>query len=182
LVIAWYPFINKSKISIAIYPGTFDPITNGHLDIVQRASCLFDSIIVAVSDNKMKKSFFSLKERYDLAEQSIQNIQNVSVMIFKGLLVDFAKEMGAVALIRGIRAVSDFEYEFQMALMNRKLSPHLETVYLMPSEEYTYLNSTLVKEIAMLGGQLNCFLPDPVLKALAAKISEKKNGEQQESL
>jgi pantetheine-phosphate adenylyltransferase len=172
----------ESKNRIAIYPGTFDPITNGHLDIVKRAACLFDSIIVAVSDNKMKKSFFSLEERRDLVERSIQKIYNVKVMIFKGLLVDFAREMGAVALIRGIRAVSDFEYEFQMALMNRKLSPHLETVYLMPSEEYTYLNSTLVKEIAMLGGQLNCFLPDPVLKALTDKISEKTSREQQESL
>jgi pantetheine-phosphate adenylyltransferase len=172
----------ESKNRIAIYPGTFDPITNGHLDIVKRAACLFDSIIVAVSDNKMKKSFFSLEERRDLVERSIQKIYNVKVMIFKGLLVDFAREMGAVALIRGIRAVSDFEYEFQMALMNRKLSPHLETVYLMPSEEYTYLNSTLVKEIAMLGGQLNCFLPDPVLKALTDKISEKTSRDQQESL
>ncbi|MBN1781818.1 pantetheine-phosphate adenylyltransferase [bacterium] len=157
---------------VAIYPGTFDPITNGHLDIVRRAACLFDHIIVAVSDNVRKNPLFSLEERRTLVEKAVENIDHVEVMVFEGLLVHFAVKLKAAAVIRGIRAVSDFEYEFQMALMNRKLAPNLETVYLMPSEEFTYLNSTLVKEVAGLGGNLKCFLPGAVADALAAKVAE----------
>ncbi|MBN2104354.1 pantetheine-phosphate adenylyltransferase [bacterium] len=166
--------MNQLKKRIAIYPGTFDPITNGHLDIVKRAVCLFDHIVVAVSDNLRKKPLFNLQERKKMAEDAIQAIKYVEVMTFEGLLVQFAHEMQASAIIRGIRAVSDFEYEFQMALMNRKLDPKLETVYLMPSEEYTYLNSTLVKEIARLGGRLDCFLPSLVVAMLSEKFTEKK--------
>ena len=154
----------------AIYPGTFDPITNGHLDIVRRALCLFDHVVIAVSDNLRKKSLFSLQERKDLIEAAVHDLKHVDVRVFQGLLVRFAHDLNVHAIIRGIRAVSDFEYEFQMALMNRKLAPKLETVYLMPSEEYTYLNSTLVKEIAMLGGKLDCFLPRKVVEALTEKV------------
>jgi len=164
--------MNYFKKRTAIYPGTFDPITNGHLDIVIRAACLFDDIIVAVSDNLRKQPLFTLQERKEMAENAVQKIKQVEVMTFEGLLVTFARKMKASAVIRGIRAVSDFEYEFQMALMNRKLNPKLETVYLMPSEEYTYLNSTLVKEIARLGGKLDCFLPPMVVQKLSEKFAE----------
>jgi pantetheine-phosphate adenylyltransferase len=162
--------MNKAIKRIAVYPGTFDPITNGHLDIIKRASCLFDTIIVAVSKNFRKNSLFSWEERRELAEKAVHNWNHIQVDFFDGLLVDFAHQSKACAIIRGIRAVSDFEYEFQMALMNRKLAPDLETVYLMPSEEYTYLNSTLVKEIAMLGGKLESFLPRHVVLALTKKV------------
>ena len=159
----------------AIYPGTFDPITNGHLDIVTRDVSLFDQIIVAVSSNPHKSPFFTLEERLDLVKKTVRHIANVRVDTFKGLLVVYAKEVNASALIRGIRAVSDFEYEFQMALMNRKLNPDLETVFLMPSEEYTYLNSTIVKEVSLLGGDVSCFLPKAVHKALAEKLKDENN-------
>jgi len=158
---------------IAIYPGTFDPITNGHLDIVKRASQLFDKIIVAVSDNPHKSPLFSLEQRRRLVQETVVGLKNVDVDVFDGLLVEYAKGRGASALIRGLRAVSDFEFEFQMALMNRKLMPELETVYLMPSEEYTYINSTIVKEVARLGGSVDCFLPPVVAKALKEKVKER---------
>jgi pantetheine-phosphate adenylyltransferase len=171
---------DKKNMKIAVYPGTFDPITNGHLDIIQRASLIFDKIIVAVSDNRRKNPLFSLEERKTLIETSISDLNNVTVQIFKDLLVRFAERQGAYAIIRGLRAVSDFDYEFQIALMNRKLMPKLETVYLMPSEEYTYINSTIVKEVASLVGNMSCFLPAPVAKALTMKINTEgqidKNG------
>lgn len=157
---------------VAIYPGTFDPITNGHLDIVERASQLFDRIIVAVSDNPHKDPLFSLDERRQLVEDTVAHLENVDVDVFEGLLVEYAKKKEASVLIRGLRAVSDFEYEFQMALMNRKLMPDLETVYLMPSEEYTYINSTIVKEVVRLGGKGDCFLPPGVATALKKKVKE----------
>ncbi len=155
---------------IAIYPGTFDPITNGHLDIVKRASQLFDNIIVAVSNNPHKTPLFSLRERRKLVQETVVELKNVDVDVFDGLLVGYAKKRGASALIRGLRAVSDFEFEFQMALMNRKLMPEIETVFLMPSEEYTYINSTIVKEVARLGGRIDCFLPAVVAKAIKEKV------------
>lgn len=155
---------------IAIYPGTFDPITNGHLDLVKRASTLFDRVIVAVANNPHKKPLFDLEERRLLVEETVSSIDNVEVDMFEGLLVDYAKSKGASAAIRGLRAVSDFEYEFQMALMNRKLMPKLETVFLMPSEEYTYINSTIAKEVARLGGRVDCFLPPVVAEALLKKV------------
>jgi pantetheine-phosphate adenylyltransferase len=154
----------------AVYPGTFDPITNGHLDIIKRASRIFDHIIVSVSNNLNKNPLFTLEERRGLIENSIQDLDNVDVDVFDGLLVHYAEKKGATAIIRGLRAVSDFDYEFQMALMNRKQNPKLETIYLMPSEEYTYINSTVVKEIARLGGRIDCFLPSVVQNALKEKI------------
>jgi pantetheine-phosphate adenylyltransferase len=156
----------------AVYPGTFDPITNGHLDIIKRASALFDRVIVAVAENQQKRPLLSRKERRNLVLQAVKEISNVEVSDFDGLLVDYAKSVNACAIIRGLRAVSDFEYEFQMALMNRKLCPELETVYLMPSEKYTYINSTIVKEIARLGGSVDCFLPAAVLPCLKKKLKE----------
>jgi len=154
----------------AIYPGTFDPITNGHLDIVRRASRIFDSVIVAAAENPRKTTLFSLRERESMIRESVKGIENVQVDTFKGLLVYYAKQKNATAIIRGLRAVSDFDYEFQMALLNRKLVSDLETVYLMPSEEYTYVNSSIVKEVAYFGGRLDCFLPPGVAKALADKM------------
>jgi len=159
---------------IAVYPGTFDPITNGHFDIVERAAALFDNVIVAVAENPQKKPLFSLPERRDLVSAVVAHIANVTVADFNGLLVDYAKSENACAIIRGLRAVSDFEFEFQMALTNRKLSPDLEMVYLMPSEQYTYINSTIVKEIARLDGDVDAFLPAAVVTALHKKL--KKSG------
>ena len=157
---------------VAIYPGTFDPITNGHLDLIKRAAMLFDRIIVAVANNPHKHPLFSLEERMRLVKETVQDFENVDVETFDGLLVEYAEKRGATAAIRGLRAVSDFEYEFQMALMNRKLMPKLETVFLMPSEEYTYINSTIVKEVARLGGKVEEFLPQRVAEALKAKIEK----------
>ncbi len=156
----------------AVYPGTFDPVTNGHLDIIKRASRVFNRIIVAVSNNMNKNPLFTLEERKDLIRGSIPNLKNVDVDVFEGLLVHYAEKKGATAIIRGLRAVSDFDYEFQMALMNRKQNPKLETIYFMPGEEYYYINSTIVKEIARLGGRINCFIPPVVEKALRKKIGK----------
>jgi len=160
------------KKRIAIYPGTFDPITNGHLDITKRASELFDEIIIAVSTNIQKSPLFTLEERKSLIESTVKDLDNVVVHSFNDLAVRYAHEQGARILIRGIRAVSDFEYEFQMALMNRKLAPDIETVYLMPSEEYTYINSSIVKEVAKFGGKIESFLPVEVAQAVKDKVKQ----------
>jgi pantetheine-phosphate adenylyltransferase len=154
----------------AIYPGSFDPVTNGHLDIIERARKLFDEVIVAVAHNDAKAPLFTLEERLDLLRSTMGKIDNVRVDSFDGLLVEFARTREAIAVIRGLRAISDFEFEFQMALMNRKLEARVETIFLMPTEEYTYLSSRIVKEIARLGGDVSKFVPPPVAKALAAKI------------
>lgn len=153
----------------AIYPGSFDPITNGHLDVLQRAAGLFDELIVAVAQDNAKQSLFTVEERVELLVGATEHIPNLKVMPFQGLLVDFAKQQGAVALVRGLRAVSDFEFEFQLALMNRKLEPNLETMFLMPREELTYISSRLVKEISRLGGNVNQFVPPHVVAALKAR-------------
>jgi pantetheine-phosphate adenylyltransferase len=154
----------------AIYPGSFDPVTNGHLDVVERARKLFDEVVVAVAHNDEKQPLFSLQERLDLLRETVGKIDNVRIAQFEGLLVDFALAQKAHAVIRGLRAVSDFEFEFQMALMNRKLESTVETIFLMPKEAYTYLSSRLVKEIARLGGDVSGFVPPLVAKALAQKF------------
>jgi len=154
-----------------IYPGSFDPLTNGHLDIVQRAAKLFDKVIIAVANNETKKPLFSLKERVELVERGIKHLPNVEADSFNGLLVEFADKRGASAVIRGLRAVSDFEFEFQLALMNRKLNERIETIFMMPRGAYTFLSSRIVKEVARLGGDVTPFVPDHVHKALKGKFA-----------
>jgi pantetheine-phosphate adenylyltransferase len=154
----------------AIYPGSFDPITNGHLDVIERARKLFDEVVVAVAHNDEKQPLFSLKERLDLLGETAGKIDNVRIAEFEGLLVEFARKEDAGVVIRGLRAISDFEFEFQMALMNRKLDSAAETIFLMPKEEYTYLSSRIVKEIARLGGDISGFVPGCVAKALNRKF------------
>lgn len=159
-------------MKIAIYPGTFDPITNGHMDIIERATFLFDKIIVAVAVNSSKSPLFTIKDRIKMISESVKekNIKNIEIKTVEGLLVKFAEDNSAIAIIRGLRAISDFEYEFQMALMNRKLSSQINTVFLMPNEKYTYLNSSIVREIAMLKGNVNGLVPQCVEKYLSKKI------------
>lgn len=154
----------------AIYPGTFDPITNGHLDILSRAALLFEEVHVVVAVNVRKSTLFSLPERLELIRGCTSHLSNVHVSSFEGLTVDCLRRFGAKVVIRGLRAVSDFEYEFQMALMNKKLDSHCETVYLMPSEQYTYLNSSVIREIAALGGSVSEFVPAAVESKLRSKL------------
>lgn len=153
-----------------IYPGTFDPITRGHTDVIARSIRLVDRIIVAVALNPGKTPLFQLADRVELAKIATQDIEGVEVEPFDGLLVDYVKNRGAQAIIRGLRAVSDFEHEFQMALLNRKLNPNLETVFLMASEEYSYLTSSMVKEVASLGGPLHDFLHPQVAERLTTRL------------
>lgn len=155
----------------AIYPGSFDPVTTGHLDVLDRAARLFDEVIVAVAYNDQKQALFSSEERMTLLKGATERLKNVRVERFDGLLVEFARQQEAGAVIRGLRAVSDFEFEFQMALMNRKLEPEIETIFLTPREEYTYLSSRLVKEIARLGGNVDPFVPPSVAEALRTKFA-----------
>ena len=156
----------------AIYPGSFDPVTNGHLDVIDRARKLFDEVIVAVAHNDQKQPLFTLEERLEFLRGTIAELDNVEIAPLDGLLVDFAVAREATAVIRGLRAVSDFEFEFQMALMNRKLEARVETIFLMPKEEYTYLSSRIVKEIARLGGNVSEFLPAQVAGALRTKLGK----------
>lgn len=156
----------------AVYPGTFDPVTYGHLDVLKRATRLFDEVIIAVADNSAKGPLFSFEERVQLVEENIQGWQSVRVMPFAGLLVDFARANGASALIRGLRAISDFEYEFQMAQMNRNLDGEVETIFLMPSEKYFYTSSHLVKQVARFSGRETGLVPPNVMRALRAKFAE----------
>jgi pantetheine-phosphate adenylyltransferase len=158
------------KQRIAIYPGTFDPVTNGHVDVVKRAVEMFDRVIVLVARNTSKAPLFSDQERMDMIAQVFRRHPRISVDVFDGLLVEYARRKGAQVIVRGLRAVSDFEYEFQMALTNRKLAPALHTVFLVPDERYTYLNSTIVREVARLGGDVSEFVPALVSKQLAAKF------------
>jgi pantetheine-phosphate adenylyltransferase len=159
----------------AIYPGSFDPLHNGHLDVLRRAARLFDEVIVAVAFNEQKSTFFSPDERVALLDESAHDLSNVRVAHFDGLLVEFARAQRAGAVIRGLRAISDFEFEFQMALMNRRLAPEIETVFLTPVEQFTYLSSRLVKEIAMLGGNVEAFVPPSVAAALRKKFPAAAN-------
>src|SRR4029453_1930724 len=153
----------------AVYPGTFDPVTNGHIDLIQRSAALFDRVIVAVLMNTEKSPLFTVAERVEMLEEAVEGLKNVSVTTFQGLLVDFADQSKATVIVRGIRAVSDYEYELQMALMNRRLSPHVETVFLMPAETYSYLSSRLVKEISQLGGSVRGLVPSAVEERLRFK-------------
>jgi pantetheine-phosphate adenylyltransferase len=157
---------------IAVYPGSFDPITNGHLDVIERATRLFDEVIVAIAGNEAKHPLFNMKERHAMVMRAIRRWKNVCADDFPGLLVEYVKQRKACAVIRGLRAVSDFEFEFQMALMNRKLDPRVETIFLMPKEEYTYLSSRMIKEIAKLGGNVSGFVPSFVAAALVKKLHE----------
>ena len=154
----------------AIYPGTFDPVTNGHLDLAERASSLFDQIVVAISANPAKQPLFSLEERIELAGQTLRHIPNLEIAGFSGLLINFMAKHEASIVIRGLRAVSDFEYEFQLAAMNRRLDNTIETVFLTPAENYTFLSATLVREIAALGGDVAQFVHPVVNQALLKKI------------
>ncbi len=154
----------------AIYPGSFDPVTNGHLDVIDRARKLFDEVLVAVAHNDQKRPLFTLEERLALLHQVTEGMDGVEVAPLDGLLVEFAVQQKAHAVVRGLRAVSDFEFEFQMALMNRKLEATVETIFLMPKEEYTYLSSRIVKEIARLGGDVRAFVPSCVAESFARKL------------
>lgn len=156
--------------SIAVYPGTFDPITLGHVDLVERARRLFSRVIVAVAVAYHKKTLFSLEERMAMARESLGHLNGVEVHPLTGLLVDFLREHGARVIIRGLRAVSDFEFEFQLAWMNRRLAPEVETVFLIPADEHAYVSSTLIREIAMLGGDVSPFVPDPVVRKLRERF------------
>jgi pantetheine-phosphate adenylyltransferase len=161
-----------SAPKIAIYPGSFDPITYGHIDILERAAVLFDRVVVALAVNLGKTPpLFSLDERRQMISEAVSELSNVDVIDAAGLMVDFAEEHEAIALIRGLRAISDFEYEFQMALMNRKLSPKIITVFLMPHDNYTYLNSSIVREVASFGGDVSQFVPPGVARRLIEKFS-----------
>ncbi|MDC0482067.1 pantetheine-phosphate adenylyltransferase [Gammaproteobacteria bacterium] len=157
-------------MNIAVYPGTFDPFTNGHRDLVQRAaSNIFDKVYICVVENSNKNTVFSLEERVVLAKKSLENIKNIEVIPFSGLLVDFATKLNAKVILRGLRVVSDFEYEFQMSSMNKKLNNNIESIFLTPSESYAFLSSSLVKEIAQLGGDVSTFVNEDVKTALERK-------------
>ena len=156
----------------AVYPGTFDPITLGHQDLIRRASRLFDTLIVAVADSGAKRPFFTLDERVEMARESLNNIKNVEVVGFSGLLMKFVQEHNARVVIRGLRAVSDFEYEFQLAGMNRGMYPDVETLFLTPGEQYMFISATIVREISVLGGDVSKFVAPHVAKRLNAKVKQ----------
>jgi len=164
-------------LKLALYPGTFDPITNGHLDVITRAIHIFDKLVVAIAENPWKKPFFTFEERVEMAKQVIENtdgMERVEVTGFGGLTVNYARKIGAKAIVRGLRAVSDFEFELQLALTNRELALDIESVFLMPSIEYIYLNSSVVKEVAKHGGDVLKFVPEFVMKKLNEKIERLK--------
>jgi pantetheine-phosphate adenylyltransferase len=160
--------------TVAVYPGSFDPITNGHLDVIQRAAAMFDRVIVAVARNAQKAPMFTVQERIALMRSAVRRHRNVVVDDFKGLLIHYARRKKATVVVRGLRAVSDFEFEFQMALMNRRLDPKIETIFLMPKDEYIFISSGLVKEIAGLGGDVSGFVPLDVKQALRRKLAARR--------
>ena len=166
----------KGERSLAVFPGSFDPITNGHLDIIARGVRLFDRIIVALLKNEDKSPLLPLKERIEIVRAVVSSYPNVTVESFDGLLVDYARARGAQAIVRGLRALSDFEYEFQMALMNRRLEPGVETVFMMPSEAYSYVSSRLVKEVVRLGGDVAGLVPKEVIAHLKARYASTERG------
>ncbi len=157
-------------MSIAVYPGSFDPVTNGHIDVACRAREIFDEVIISVARNGSKQALFSVDHRVRLIEETISGMPGIRVDTFDGLTVEYARSVGAIALVRGLRAVSDFEYEFQIALMNRKIAPELETVFLMPNEKYTYLSSSIVRELARLQTDVAEFVPPGVVQALRERF------------
>lgn len=159
------------KTSVAIYPGSFDPVTNGHLDLIMRGEKMFDHLIVAVLKNVEKDPLFTVSERVEMLREVTKHWPSVEVDVFQGLLVDYARKRGAAVILRGIRAISDYEYELQMALMNRKLEPRLETVFMLPGESYSYLSAKLVREIAQLGGPLTGLVPPIVEQRIRAKLA-----------
>ena len=159
----------------AIYPGTFDPITNGHLDLVERALRIFDEVIIALAPSQKKQPLFTIKERLGMIKKSMKGLKRVRVESFNSLLVDYVKKKRGIAILRGLRAVSDFEFELQMALMNRRLNKNIETVFMMPSEDYSFLTSSIIKEIASFGGSVNGLVPKDVEKALGKKFRVAKN-------
>ena len=159
-------------INLAVYPGTFDPITNGHEDLIQRAARLFDEVVVGVAHSQAKRPFFSLEERVALAREVLQPYPNVKVLGFSGLLSEFVREQKASVILRGLRAVSDFEYEFQLAGMNRRLAPGVETLFLTPSDKYLFLSATIVREIAVLGGDITAFVHPVTAERMRAKIGK----------
>lgn len=163
---------NRLKMKKVIYPGTFDPVTNGHIDIINRARELFDSVVVTVAVNPSKTPLFSVEERVTMLKESLKNYDNIFVDSFDGLLVDHAHNVGAIGIIRGLRAISDFEYEFQMALMNRKLAKDIATIFLMPHEKYTYLNSSIIRNLASLQSDVSDFVPQVVNEALMRKFQK----------
>lgn len=154
----------------AIYPGSFDPVTYGHIDLIKRAQAIFQEVIVAVAHNPHKRPLFSVKERVEMLKKATQGLEGIAIDEFDGLVVDYARKQKARVIIRGLRMISDFEYEFQMALTNRRLNPHIETIFLMPQESYSYLSSKLLKEAASLGADLSSFVPEFVEKALKKKL------------
>jgi len=160
------------KEKIAIYPGTFDPVTFGHIDLIERASKIFDKVIVAVAHNKSKGVLFSVEERVDMLEDAVKGMKNVTIDDFNGLVVDYVRRNGANVMIRGLRMLSDFEYEFQMALTNRKLAGDIETIFMMPHEDYSYISSKLIKEAASFGADLKNFIPKKVAGALKEKLGK----------
>lgn len=153
-----------------VYPGTFDPVTNGHLDLIHRGMSIFDEIVIGVAPNPQKQPLFTVEERLDLIRDAVRDMRNVRAEAFHGLLIDYVRSSGAVAIIRGLRAVSDFEFEFQLALMNRRLDMTIETVFMMPSVEFTFLSSTIVKEVASFGGPVTGLVPPDVEEALKQKF------------
>ena len=159
---------------VAVYPGTFDPLTRGHEDLVRRASTIFDTIVLAIAESRPKRTFFSLQERIDMAREVLPDVNNLEVVGFSGLLIDFVRKHGARVVLRGLRAVSDFEYEFQLAGMNRNLYPEMETMFLTPSEQHMFISATLVREIASLGGDVSKFVHPHVQKRLKAKVTSGK--------
>jgi pantetheine-phosphate adenylyltransferase len=165
--------LREPRSKIAIYPGTFDPVTYGHIDLIRRASRIFDRVIVAVAHSPAKGTMFSVKERVGLLKNSIKGIANVEVDDFDGLVVEYAKRSGASVMVRGLRMISDFEYEFQMALTNRKLDGDIETIFMMPHEGYSYVSSKLIKEAAALGADLGNFVPKEVEAVLKKKLKRK---------
>src|ERR1700756_5148632 len=159
------------KNVLAIYPGSFDPVTNGHLDLIERGAKIFDRLVVAILRNNEKEPLFSIAERTEMLAEATASFTNVEIDCFNGLLVDYARERKARVILRGIRAISDYEFELQMAMMNRKLQPGLETVFMMPAEKYSYLSSRLVREVAQLGGSIECLVPDLVEQKVREKIA-----------